>query len=382
MTLGVQHVLVVCCLGLAGLAEAYVQPRRYLIISSPTTHNVYYATLPTLHELSFPRQQRSVIQAEVLIDGTQSRCSGSYCYEDSDRGLRSPHGVALKQGCGSAVLYVSDVEAQDIFAYELTESPMGGLQVGSQRRVRQGVAGDAEWLAVDSLGNLFLTSPGSGQVQTIPARSLFSSENLTEPATVLFSADASPAVAAPAGVAVDGFFVYWANQNGGGDAGPIARGPERAAAAEQHPPKVVANGGGAYEAMASNVCLARDNAFFTGGTGSVFATKTFLDGSGDGSNMMEVASGLAEPRGCAYDGESTLYVADGGDNAVYSLPANMVRLRAVRHPIRAISVEKPNQLAVFAGATKSHCPHQPMPSRASAAGRFAAAIVAVLVAAA
>jgi len=33
-------------------------------------------------------------------------------------------------------------------------------------------------------------------------------------------------------------------------------------------------------------------------------------------------SSLMEPRGCAFDGDGTVYVADKGGNAVYSLPAN------------------------------------------------------------
>lgn len=375
--LGARHVVAACCVWLTGLAEAYVQPHRFVIIASPTTRNVYYAALPTLHDLTFPWQQRKPVEAQILIDGGKSRCSGSWCYEDSDRGLQAPHGIALKQGCGSAILYVSDVAAQDLFAYELTVDAMGALQAGPQRRIRQGIAGEAEWLAVDGLGNLFMTSPGSNQVQMIAAEELFSPKNMSEPASVLYSADASPSVKAPAGVVVDGFFVYWANQNGDDSAGTIVRGPERAASAQQHPPAAIATGSGAYEAMASNVCIARDNVFFTGSSGSVFGGKKF-----GGANLTEVASGLRQPLGCAYDGESTLYVADGGDNTIYSLPANMVHLRSVRHFVKVVSVEKPNQLAVFTSSTTKHCPHQPMPSGAFATGHPALLVAAAFAAAA
>mmetsp|Transcript_43744 Transcript_43744/g.136817 ORF Transcript_43744/g.136817 Transcript_43744/m.136817 type:complete len:380 (+) Transcript_43744:49-1188(+) len=379
MMLRGRRALVVCLVGLAGLAEAYVQPTRFLIISSPTTHNVYYAQLPSLHDLTLPWQQRKPVEAKVLIDGSDSRCSGAWCYEDSNRGLRAPRGLALQQGCGSAILYVSDTDTQDLFAYELSQDALGNLQAGSQRLLRQGVAGEAEWLAVDNLGNLFMTSTGNNQVQKISAERLFSAENRSEKASVLYSADATPTVAAPAGVAADGFFVYWANQNGGGDAGTIARGPERAAAAGTRPPVAVAIGAGAYEAIASNVCIARDNAFFTGGTGSVFAAKK--NGFG-GGNMTEVASGLQRPLGCTYDGESTLYVADGGDDVIYSMPANMVRFRKVRHIAKVVKVPKPNQVAVFSGATSRLCPERPM-SGGAFSGRLAltAAVVAAAAAA-
>jgi len=343
-----------------------VQPQRFLIISSPETHNVYYAALPSLHDLTQPLQSRAPIEAKVLIDGLSSRCSGTWCYEDSDRGLLSPAGIAVQQGCGKGLLYVSDTQIQDLFVYDLSVGVGGSLLIGPQRRVRQGIAGEAEWLAVDGLGNLFLTAPQKGQVGSISSSSLFSGSNLSEPATVLFDASGSPSVAAPAGVASDGFFVYWANQNGDSTAGTLARGPQRVAAATERLPEPAAISTGAYEARASNVCLARDSAFYTGETASLFGVK--IQGV-DAGNVTEISHELTQPRGCAYDGESTLYVADHGADAVYSLAANMLRLRKVRQLAKVVSVQRPSQLAVFAGATSGRCPRQSLPSRAHVAGR-------------
>lgn len=42
-----------------------------------------------------------------------------------------------------------------------------------------------------------------------------------------------------------------------------------------------------------------------------------------GGPVVEVSSVLDRPRGCAWDGDGTVYVADRGAGRVYSLPSNM-----------------------------------------------------------
>jgi len=362
------------CLLLAHLAcgpwaaTGQERPQRYLITSSPGMGNVYYAGLPSFHDLTLPPAERPVSQASVLIDGFGSRCKGWSCNEASDLGLRAPRGLALHQACdGRAVLYVSDTEAENIYAYTLT-GKWGSLQVGSQRRVRMGVPGGAPWLAVDGLGNLFYTTKKAGLVEMISAESLAHRAS-PEPVTLYSAAEFGAAVSGPAGVVADNFYVYWANQPRGevGAFGTLVRAPERSLArtakreaAGRLPPRPQALVGASDSstATASNICLARENLFFTGtgsgSTHSLFATKI------RGGSVAEISNSFTRASGCVYDDETTLYVADAGDDAIYSLPANFASLRAMRHLRKAVAVPEPHQLAIFSpGRPIEECGYTP-----------------------
>jgi len=126
--------------------------------------------------------------------------------------------------------------------------------------------------------------------------------------------------------------------------------------------------------MATNVCLARGNAFFTGTTGALYATPSIQNDS----KVTEVVQGFTKPLGCTYDGESTLYVADE-ERGVFALAANMRNLRPVRLLNKVVSVQKPDQLVVFKGASTARCPTISLPSLAmrSVSSAAAASLVAL-----
>lgn len=323
------------------LAEASLAQLRYLVVSSPTDHNIYYAPLPTLHDLTKSPEDRPELTPTVLINGDE-KCTGETCDDDSNLGLRSPKGIAVFQSANASVLYVSDTDAENIYAYDLSTSMQHGtLTVGPQRRVVEGVAGGASWITVDGLGNLFFTVGANAQIEMVPMQDLFTGKPVGS--TVLYAQDKAT-VSRPGGLASDNYFLYWANQDAGETAGTVVRAYESKARADSQSSGAFPKQLAANAAAASSVCLARDTVFYTGVSQSLFAVKR------DGGAIAEVSHGFNAPRGCIYDLEGTIYVADSADNRVYSLPGNFGSLRAVRRLTRVMEVEGPWSLAVVTGS--------------------------------
>ncbi|CAE7258956.1 unnamed protein product, partial [Symbiodinium microadriaticum] len=98
----------------------YDRPDRFVIVTSPSTRNVLWAPLPSLHDLTLPVKDRWIPDAQILIDGKASKCWGWTCSEHSDRGLEEPTGLALYQrGGGTAWLYISDPKVGFLYRYEV-----------------------------------------------------------------------------------------------------------------------------------------------------------------------------------------------------------------------------------------------------------------------
>lgn len=360
---------------------------QYLLVSSPSTGNIYYVRLPSLHTQSLPIEDRYPEPGHLLIDG-ETRCVGYGCREDDDVGLKSPHGLAVHEGesLSQATLFVSDPEALSIYAYTLMRSQFGGLTATGQHKILQNV--DTKALAVDAFGNLFYTVTESGEVNMLTtdylakaAEAWATGSTLPEPEVVaLYGAsskgEAGAAVARPAGIASDNFFVYWANQGGDEATGTVVKAPdsigEDPAQFADALQALAANSDSVnFEDVASNVCLARDTAFFTGDTHSLWAVKT------SGSLIAEVAKNFSKPKGCVYDRQGSLYVADEADGVVYSLAANFNALRAVRYTTRTAVVPGADQIAIFGAGTPQNFGVRAAPS----AGSFAAVLVLLAAAA-
>jgi len=314
------------------------------------------------------------MSVSLLIDGGASRCLGTSCNEDSDLGLQSPQSLAIHEGTAttSAILYVADTKALNIYGYRLVRSAFDTLSVSGQWKARRNVA--ALGLAVDGFGNLFYTTSEGGQIEMLAAASLEARQEPTP--TVLYAAGSSgssgASIAGPAGLAADGFYLYWANSGGDGSTGTVLKAPEQlsnvvdqaagnsSATAENSSataaanasntsadsgstsgPQAIAANSDLYEVVAANVCLARDNVFYTGDTSSLFAVKS------RGGSIAEVAQNFSAPKGCVYDDDGTLFVADQDANSVIALPVNFASLRAIRYTSPAFQVQGPSHVAIF-----------------------------------
>ncbi|CAK0873288.1 unnamed protein product [Prorocentrum cordatum] len=317
-------------------------PSRYIFVSSPSMGNVYYSQLPSFHDLTLPSAKRPAVEATVLIDGKASKCEGWGCPEDADEGLREPRALALhQQASGAGTLYVADSQAAAIFSYRIWMNDIG-ISVGPQRRVLTSLSYSVGAMALDSLGNLFFSEEAWGRRHP-HARRLGGREGRQGGGGRVLRGGRlgeGPSRARRRQLLLGGCCGgLW--PKGDTSSGIVARAPERRAQGSNASVEVLAANSDLYQEIAVNVCLARDNLFFTGESEYLFAVKI------SGGMIANVSRAFSAPKGCAYDGESTLYVADAGSNAVYSLPANMAALRPVRHTTKVVSVEGPDQIAIF-----------------------------------
>jgi sugar lactone lactonase YvrE len=339
-------------------AAAYQAAQRFLFMSSPTTKSVYYAPLPRVSEFAKPYSNRIVQQAKVLIEGDTSKCQVG-CTNLTNQGLTQPTGLAVWHGKEDATLYVADTAQQRIFKYPIwgtvqfdTDDPSnyGSVQAGEQTTVLAFVP-NVYGLALDGFGNLYyattdgivgwLSADTKDGKNFIPALGT----NPTVPwNTILYTSSNQQSVAQPASLAADNFYVYWANQDNGQTAGTVVKALEKnvgkLAATYPDFPKAVAKN----VAKAKGVCIARNNVFYTAEQRFLFAVKA------SGGSVVEVTNLFNGPRGCTYDGDNTLFVADVEDNVVYSLPANFPTLRAIKRIQRVATVGAPDQLAIFTSA--------------------------------
>lgn len=333
----------------------YERPERFIVVTSPGTRNVFWAPLPTLHDSTLPPKDQVVHNGQVLIDGT-ARCAGWICSEQSDRGLKEPVGLALFQkGGGNAWLYVSDPKVGFLYRYEVSLTWRKTLEAGPQEVVARDLKDSAYWLAVDGFGNIFYTDAEAGSISMIAAEDV--SNGLAKGRTLLSSETLSQ-VASPAGLAADATALYWANLKGDQSTGTLLRSnvsplslanktSKNASAAMTLAGRQMAGRHYVFQAAVKDICLAGTNVFFTGDGKSLFAVKA--DGSSDPT---EVAS-LKQPKGCTYDQETTLFVADQSLNGIYSLPANMQKLRQAKHVRKVVSLKGPQQIAIFYGPSSN-----------------------------
>lgn len=340
--------------GAASFAYAdYTPPNHWIIISQPGQRQVRYQKLLTFEEQVLPLAQRPKRSPKVLIEGEATTCSGkkgSLC-SGSTKGLQAPEGLALYTGKDHArTLYVSDGPAagasstmSSIYAYGITVSDTD-LSAGSPRTVLENIVGGAKWLALDSLGNLFYTSTGDednqGRIMKVDVAGLAPGGKAV--AKVLWGPETKSEsfISLPGGIASDGFHVFWANTDSGKTAGSVVRAGEIRGQGEltNKAPKAIAKASDS----AYGVCMAKDNLFFTDASQVLYGVKK----SGSAS-AMALSNDFKSPRGCAYDSEGSLYVADAALNAVYSLPGNMPSLRKVQHLTKVVDIQAPAQVAVF-----------------------------------
>lgn len=226
-----------------------------------------------------------------------------------DTGLQHPQGLAIDQK--RKRLFVADPDVNKIYAYQLIIHDDSITTDGTQTVIAQNA--ESRWVAVDGLGNVFFSDEPSNQILSIPAESSLRGD--TKP-QVVYSGNEMSAVNQPGGIAVDGFHVFWTNKHFGTQAGSVVKGSEH--------PSTGALPSNAVHVLAKNteksygLCMALGNIFYTNDNTYLYGVKK--DGN---SGITEVSNKLKHPRGCVWDGDGTVYVADRGANAVYSFAGNM-----------------------------------------------------------
>lgn len=327
-----------CCALVAALALG--GDLRYVIVSSPTQASVMYWQ-PT--DIGEPIVENTALYSSPYLDPRREP------QPLISEGLESPVGLAMDHARHG--LYVADPQALKIYRYVVTATSTG-LEVGD--RVQAVSNFQARWVAVDSSGTLFFSDEQNNAIYKVDKSQLvkdsssagsevahYIDDEVAEPVK-LYDASKTSEVSNPGGVAVDNYRVFWTNKVLGTQHGSVVQG------FEEPPPgaptlaeKIADNSLKVY-----GVCLSHTNIYFTD-------DKTFMYGVKKvGGAIATISEKMKGPRGCAFDGDGTVYFADEEGNAVMSLPGNIHNLAPMKLH-KAFTINGPFGLAVF-NVVQSH----------------------------
>lgn len=292
------------------------EPDKFLFISSPRLARVMYVRV----EAKLP----------VTGIGTPKRTLLPLI----DDGLDNPMGLATDQS--RHMLLVADTGAKKVLAYKILFLGDRAIVDGAPTVAVQGVA--ARWVACDGRGAIFVSDEMRNTIWKVSAESSFRKDPTPK---ALYSGVALTQVSTPAGVAVDNYHIYWSNKANTQTAGSVVKGFEAMAST---------NAEDTVNIVASNVekvfglCIAKDNLFYTSSETTLFGIKT------NGGKPGMVSSNFTTPRGCAWDGDGTVYVADHGKagGTVLAFASNMPTIMQTKVS-KVASVEGAFDVAVLVG---------------------------------
>lgn len=277
-----------------------------------------------------------------------------------DGGLLMPHGIAIDKLHG--LLYVADPQQKSIFQYKLSISGDELSSDGVQLLVMGGR--EVHWVTCDRRGDLFFTDGPSRQVlkMTWPTidglmKGKFLAGDLTtikqeeeeelaaaaaaearefsgkakQPKReavpeiyTLYEAADNPHVSFPGGIASDDIHIFFSNEKRGGQAGSVVEGevdPKAplTGASEEGPQPFSSTQLASNTDNAFGVALTFDKIIYTDDTENVWGMPI------NGGSPVKMAGGLVQPRGLAWDGDSTMFVADTQANSIKAFPVGQLR---------------------------------------------------------
>jgi hypothetical protein len=321
---------------LVAVALATGEDRRFVLVSAPSQATVFYWQATDIGDKI---EENPALYSSVWLDPRREP------QPLISEGLESPVGLAMDHARHG--LYVADPQALKIYRYIVTATSTG-LMVGEAVQAVSNF--QARWVAVDSSGNLFFSDEQNNAIYKVDKGQLVNpSTNFLEGQTVahyiddevaepvkLYDASKTPEVSAPGGVAVDNYRVFWTNKVLGTQHGSVVQGFED----PPHGAPTLAEKVADNTLKVYGVCMSNSNLYFTD-------DKTFLYGMKKvGGAVATISEKMKGPRGCAFDGDGTVYFADETGNAVMSLPGNIHNLAPMKLK-KAFTVNGPIGLAVF-----------------------------------
>lgn len=296
------------------------EPDKYLFISMPHLDQVSYVRMPSAKPLIGRGAPKWHVQE---LRGGPGPGTGAT-------------GLAVDQI--RKILYVAAPKKRAVLGYRIKFNDGQAFVDGREWDAVTDV--QTHWIACDGLGSLFLTDEEGGQILKVHAEDLLAHK---PNAKVIYNSASITKVSSPGGIAVDNFHVYWGNKVLGTQAGSVVKGFEMPANPAQPDPESV-------RAIATNadkvygVCLVEDSVFFSVPKKVLYG----VDKSGI-TKAAEVHSGFHSPRGCVWDGEGTVFVADWGANSVLQFAGNMKTPGEARVS-KLVDVASPFDVAVMSRA--------------------------------
>jgi len=303
-----------CCLP---SAQAFGEAQKYLIVSSPRRSRIAYLRLPTS---GAPATGHEPMRTLV------------------DTGLKFPQGLAVDQY--RKRLFVADPNLGFLAGYNILHE-RDALSLGKMWTAASNV--EVRSVAVDGLGNVFFTDEPRQLIMRVTARNLDKGRITPE---VVYDHSKVDQVSAPGGIAVDNYFVYWLNKANGEQAGTVVRAPQnrnisddRNTGSGLYPVNLAANSMKCY-----GVCIALNHIYYTDERYNLYGIPRAATVR---HNPVTISDALVEPRGCAFDGDSTVYIADKDQNAVFQFASNMPQLLTDRLLTKAVDLEGAFGVAVY-----------------------------------
>lgn len=304
----------------------------HFLLQGCTRQGFAWAQSPGFLVISAPRNSR-ISWVRLPEDGNSNKMKPMTLI---DEGLHHPQGIAVDQK--RKRLFVADPDVQKIYSYQLSIDGDTLSTYGPQMVVSR--TAESRWVAVDGVGNLFFSDEPQNLILRVPADKVLRGDPTPE---VVYNGNMLTEVNQPGGVAVDNLHVYWTNKHFGMQAGSVIR-------ASEFPESSIGGPAKSISVLARNtvksygVCLALGNVYYTNSEKSVFGVKK------TGGPVGEVTSKLTHPRGCSWDGDGTVYVADRA-GAVYSFAGNMHNI-GVAEVSRVFEVEDAFGLSVLQNAAR------------------------------
>jgi len=297
---------------------AGLEVNKFLLVSQPKLHRVVYTQI-----------------RGIDVDGSKGNIRPLV-----EEGLKFPQGLAVDNNARRrSTLYVADPVARCIFSYQLTIQNGRLLAADTQGIVADNI--EARWVAADNVGSVYFTDEANSLVMRVDPDKSFRA--FSKPYAIYDALD-SHHVSAPGGVATDNYNVFWTNKALGTEVGSVVSGIE-------HPP-MDANVPDTAQPLAKNlmkvfgVCVTSQNVFYTNEEKAIYGVKK------KGGRIAAVNEGLDKPRGCTWDGDGTVFLADKGNGAVYEFPGNM---RQITHMqlTKVIDAEDAFGVAVVSGSRRA-----------------------------
>jgi DNA-binding beta-propeller fold protein YncE len=271
---------------------------QYLLVSQPHLQKITYFKIPD-DPYGKEMTPTGIDAAEIEL---------------ISEGLQDPRGIAIDPKANR--LYVADELQQKVLAFDLAMKDGKLIYTGDPVTIAQDVK--PRWVDVDGVGNVFFTSGADNKIQRVMAERMELGDTRAE---LVYTGQTVYQVSRPSGLAIDNFNIYWANREQGIKMGSLAMGLELP---PENEPWTTVRTLADNVLISYGVCLSATNVYYTSDARTVHGVKKV------GGPIVKITDKLNQPRGCVWDEDGTIYVADRGNEGIYTFPAGAPELVSQR----------------------------------------------------